>query len=70
MLKHSAKVCLRFRMPDGSVKVGWCTAMTKLGDIIVGFGVSGTAKLGKKTLDQESNVGQLGLKNDDLIGIK
>ena len=44
--------------------------MTKLGDIIADFGVSGTASLGKKTLDQENNLGQLGLGNDDLISIK
>ena len=64
-MKYIPKVFLIFRLPDGTTRQGFFRPSQKLGDIIASFGVEG-----KTELDQEQNVGQLGLKNDDVIMIQ
>lgn len=63
-LKYIAKVFVKFKLPDGSTREGFFRQSQLLGDIIASFGVEG-----KTNLDQSKNVGQLGLKNDDVIDI-
>ena len=70
MLKYSPKVYLKFLLPDGSAKSGFFRQSQKLGDIIASFGAKGTARLGKRRLDQDKSIAELGLKHDDVIEVK
>ena len=70
MLKYISKVFLKFKLPGSTTREGFYRQSQPLREIISSFGVSGSAKLGKVKLDQSKNVGQLGLKNDDVINIK
>ena len=80
-LKYIPKIFLIFKLPDGTSKEGFFRQSQLLKDIIASFGVEGEAFLiepqrgiihrAKKTkLDKDKNIGQLGLKNDDIIEIK
>ena len=62
MLKYSPKVFLVFKLPDGTVHSSFFGQSQKLGDIIASLGVEGSTDL-----DQEKNIGELGLKNDHVI---
>lgn len=64
-MRYVPKVYLIFKLPDGTTRQGFFRPSQKLGDIIVSFGVAG-----KTELDQEQNIGQLELKNDDVIVIE
>lgn len=64
-LKYSPKVFLLFKLPDGTTHQGFFRQSQRLGDIISALWPSG-----KTTLDQEKNIGQLGLKNDAMIEVK
>lgn len=64
VVKYIAKVFLIFKLPDGTTKQGFFRQSQRLGDIIASFGIEG-----KTELDQEKNIGQLGLKNDTVITI-
>jgi hypothetical protein len=70
-LTYIPKVYLRFRLPDGSSQEAFFDQLELLRDIVARLGVQGEAFLinpeGKTKLDQNKNVGQLGLKNDDTI---
>ena len=70
MLKYSPKVFLKFKLPDGTTKEGFFRQSQRLGDIIASFGVKGKAKLGKRKLDTNLTISELGLKNDDIIEAK
>lgn len=69
-MKYIPKVHLVFKLPDGTTREGLFRQSQVLGQIISGFGVSGRAKLGGVKLDQGKTVGQLGLRNDDVIEVK
>lgn len=62
MLKYSPKVYLKFRLPDGTIRDGFFRQPQRLGDIIAGFGIKGETEL-----DQDKSIGELGLKNDDMV---
>lgn len=64
-LKYVSKVFLKFKLPDGSTREGFYRQSQLLGGIIASFGVKG-----KTRLDQSKSIGQLGLKNDDVIRAK
>jgi len=65
LLKYTPKVYLIFKLPDGSTRGSFFRQSQRLGDI-----VSSLWPKGKTELDQEKNIGQLGLKNDDVIEVK
>ena len=65
MLKYTPKVYLIFKLPDGSTKGSFFRQSQRLGDI-----VSSLWPKGKTELDQDKNIGQLGLENDTIIQIK
>jgi len=79
-LKYIPKVFLKFKLPDGSTREGFFHQSQGLRGIIGNFGVKGRAFLigepcwgvipRRAELDQSRNIGQLGLKNDDVIGVK
>ncbi|GAJ07370.1 unnamed protein product [marine sediment metagenome] len=81
-MRYISKVYLKFKLPDGSTKEGFFRQSQGLRGIIGSFGVKGKAflvislevggraRLGKTTLDLSKNIGQLGLKNDDVIRVK
>lgn len=63
-LKYVPKVFLRFKLRDGTTREGFFRQSQRLGEIIASFGVKGQTEL-----DQEKNIGELGLRNDDVIDI-
>ncbi|MBU0846698.1 hypothetical protein KKH23_05860 [Patescibacteria group bacterium] len=65
MLKYIPKVYLIFKLPDGSTRGSFFRQSQRLGDI-----VSSLLPGGKTELDQDKNIGQLGLENDTIILIK
>ena len=65
MLKYIPKVYLIFKLPDGSTKGSFFRQSQRLGDI-----VSSLWPKGQTELDQDKNIGQLGLENDTIILIK
>jgi len=65
LLKYSPKVFLVFKLPDGTVHSSFFRQSQKLVDIIASLGVEGSTDL-----DQEKNIGELGLKNDDVIEVR
>jgi len=64
LLKYSPKVFLVFKLPDGTAHSSFFRQSQRLGDI-----VSALWPKGKTELDQDKNVGELGLKNDDVIKV-
>ncbi len=65
MLKYSPKVFLVFKLPDGTVHSGFFRQSQRLGAIIGALWPGGKTELG-----QDKSIGELGLKNDDVIVIK
>jgi hypothetical protein len=70
-LVYVAKVYLVFRLPDGSTRQGFFRQSELLKDVIARFAVEGDAfrKGRKRKLNQTRNIGQLKLKNDDVVVI-
>ena len=64
-LKYTPKICLIFKLPDGSTHQGFFRQNQRLGDI-----VSSLCPGGKTKLDQGKSIGELGLKNDDVVEVK
>ncbi len=79
-MRYIPKVFLKFKLPDGSTREGLFRQSQGLGGIIGSFGVKGRAFLigepcwgvrpRRAELDQSRNIGQLGLKNDDVIEVR
>lgn len=68
-MRYIPKVWLKLILPDGKVIEGFFHKPQVLRDIIVGFGAEGEAFLEKKKLNADKNIGELNLKNDDIITI-
>jgi hypothetical protein len=75
-LNYVPKVYLVFRMPDGSTRADFFRQSELLSDILTRFGVGRDASLlqgrfgRRRRLNLDKNVGQLKLKNDDIISLK
>jgi hypothetical protein len=70
MLRYIPKIFLLFKLPDGTTKADFFHQSELLKDIIASFGVKGEPYLQGNKLDQDRNIGQLGLKNDDRIEVE
>jgi hypothetical protein len=81
MLRYSPKVFLVFKLLDGSKRDGFFRQSQRLGEVISSLGIRGEpqikvdrriAWLGRRMiqLDDSLSLGELGLKNDDVIEVK
>ena len=72
-LTYAPKIYLVFKLPDGTTHSDFFRPNQRLGDIVsalmTGKSKLGVNKLGRKSLDLEKSIGQLGLKHDDVITI-